>query len=188
MVTDPLLPASGLPLHCLLAPFLKQKHQLCVRYLVCVTASRYNVQVQHQLCAQGNIAGDTGGCGWSHGVALSVAVGFRERESGGQRWGGKEEESWGASAQRDRKRQRVQREMLRGFLPGALTAGKPDELFFRLSSEGSITLSVCLSVCLVQGIELSTLHVLTKCYNLSYNLCSSAFLLSFKVRCFAHRA
>lgn len=79
--------------------------------------------------------------------------------------------------------------MLKGFLPGALTAGKPDELFSRLSSEGnSITLSVCLSVCLVQGIGLSTLHVLTKCYNLSYNLCFLAFLLSLKVRCFAPRA
>lgn len=60
-------------------------------------------------------------------MALSIAVGFRERESRD----GKEGRKGGGQVQRDRERQRhiECREMLRDpCLGGALTAGKSDEL------------------------------------------------------------
>lgn len=73
------------------------------------------------------------------------------------------------------------REMLRVALPGALTTGKPDDLSTTVWFLGSQGSSVCLSVCLVQGTELSTLHMVDKCY------ASELLPLSFLSVCRHHR-
>lgn len=129
------------------------------------------------------------GCGWGPGGGCDIAVGFRGRESGGQR-GGKEGRRWRGRWQVHKRcgeteTRGVERDAW-GALPGSLTSGKPvvlsSSVWLRKAAASSCVSVSCLSGAGDRIQHLPHVRQASELQSLSTLLAS---LLSSKVRCHA---